>query len=139
MKRLLSTIAALVLFWSSALWASASITSLPAGSYTGTVSVPPGVLPSGSASTGINIECSQWIDPASTATVTLEISEDGGSTWRPWCSGLFTGGAKDIQGNLLANATMGGAIPAVAGLRIRGTIVVIGTPLVTQGIAVEAF
>lgn len=137
MKRFL-IVATLVLCWSSLLFASAAISTVSGGSYTGTVSIPSGTVPTGATSAGISIECSAWTDTASSAIVTLETSQDGGLTWMPWCAGAFNGGTKNMQGQPLTNATMGGSIPQTPGLQIRGTIVVSGTPLVTQGITVSA-
>jgi len=104
-------------------------------SYTGTLAAGP-AAPSGPVSTaGIQIECSQWLDPASSALVTLQISLDNGVTWQPWCSAVFQGGSVDSNGNALTEAVLAGPC-AIAIPTIQATIQVLSGTLVTQGISI---
>jgi len=91
---------------------STVIASIGPGSYTGTLTIGPGVSPSIVGTAGIQIECSQWTGNTSSATVTLELSQDGGQTYQPWCTGVFTGGALDRSTRLpLGTAIMNGGVP----------------------------
>lgn len=41
---------------------------------------------------GLSIDRTGWTDPTATITLTLDISQDGGRTWRHWCGFTDRGG-----------------------------------------------
>ncbi len=112
-----------------------TIASIGAGTYTNEeLTIGPGTPPSAVFAAGIEIECSAWTDPTSSAVVTLEYSTNGGTTWEPWCSCTFQGGTLTRQGTPLGTAVMSSGLPPAPSVAIRGTIQITGS-LVTQGIS----
>jgi hypothetical protein len=112
----------------------ATLATIGAGTYTGTLTIGPATPPSAVARAGIEIECSAWSDPASYAVVSFEYSTDGGNTWIPWVSGTFWGGTLTKQGAPLGTAIMSSGLPPAPSVGIRATIQITGS-LTTQGIS----
>jgi hypothetical protein len=112
-----------------------TLLSIGAGTYSGTVTLPPTALPNGLANFLVSIGCASWTDPASSVAVSLELSQDGGDTWTPWSSAVLRGGSTDKMGNPLQTAELGISAPQGESLMVRGSAVITGN-LVTTGITV---
>ena len=113
----------------------AVINSFPAGSYTGTLTLPPLDIAAGYSTLSIVIERAGWLDTASSIVVLFEISLDGGNTWQD------AGGLQAAGGALSANkegqvTTVGGMPAPPVACQMQGQIAIVGT-LVTQGITIE--
>jgi len=113
---------------------AATIASIGAGTYANeTLTIGPATPPSAVFRAGIEIECSAWTDPTSSAVVTFEYSTDG-EIWTPWFSGTFWGGTLTKQGGPLASAIMSSGLPPAPSVGIQAKIEITGS-LVTQGIS----
>lgn len=77
----------------------ATIFKILDGTYQGRLDIGPEAIPHGLNNLSLEVECSQWTDTTSSATVTLHISYDGGQSWGLLTNANFRGGAVDSQGN----------------------------------------
>ncbi|MGA2228542.1 MAG: hypothetical protein ABSH41_29255 [Syntrophobacteraceae bacterium] len=112
----------------------ATLATIGAGTYTGTLTIGPVTPPSAVFNAGIEIECSAWTDPTSSIAVAFEYSTDAGTTWAAWLTGIFQGGTLTKQGAALGTAIMGSGLPPVPSMAIRATLQITGS-LITQGIS----
>lgn len=62
---------------------------------------------------GVSLDRTGWTDAAASITLSLEISQDGGVTWRHWCGYTDKGGA-----GLPASDWTASAPPAGAAIRL---------------------
>jgi hypothetical protein len=112
---------------------SQTLYSIGAGNYTGTIDIPAATIPEGISSIGISADCSNWTDTTSSMTVTYQMSVDGGSTWPYGATAYFAGGANNMHGQPLSNLAFDIGIPSGGGVKIKGTVTIVGT-FVTSGI-----
>jgi hypothetical protein len=115
-----------------------TLLTIGAGTYTGTLTLPPTAVPNGLTGFALNVECSEWLDTTSNAVVTFEYSQDGGGTWQEWCSFTFNGGSKKWDGQSLtplAEAVMVTSAPQGSDLMAQGSAVINGS-LITGGITI---
>jgi len=115
---------------------STTLLTVGAGSYgPGTIPIPSTAIPSGFSQFFATWECASWTDTGSEAVVTLELSFDGGNTWSLWTASTYHGGARTRNGSgPLATAGMVAAAPQGTNVMVQGSIVITGSPLVTQGL-----
>lgn len=58
---------------------------------------------------GISLDRTGWTDPTAFITINLEISQDGGATWRHWCGFTDRGGPGLPTAEWIAQAPPTGA------------------------------
>lgn len=62
---------------------------------------------------GLSIDRTGWTDPTASLTLNLEISQDGGQTWRHWCGVTDRGGAGLPTAEWVAPPPPAGAITRI--------------------------
>ena len=76
------------------------------------------VIPSDASTASLDIDSSWHTDPNSIAVWGLEISEDGGATWRHWCTATRPGGPAFSDGGIPVT-TFNLSAPVIPGALFR--------------------
>lgn len=103
----------------------------------GVATIPQTVVPAGATSVRVDLATADWTDPATTITLSLETSDDGGTTWVG--GGGVTGWGPDADG-LFRNAN-GALVTTTSAFfswapnvtHLRGTLEFIGGAIKTGG------
>lgn len=109
----------------------------------GTHSYGPVTIPDVIVGCSLQAETSQHTSPAVSFQLSIEISLDGGVTWQPLVSvGRIGQATPPIDPSTGLPATTAGftcGLPAGTGRRARGSLVISGGSLTTQGVTITTF
>jgi len=117
---------------SQTLWTNAG------GSLSG-LSIPATGIPDDATALQTVMECSAWTDLSSSAAISIQISQDGGSTWGMAATFATRGGGNDLRtGQPLTSRWVSIGLPLAANRQMRASILVSGTQLITSNVSVVA-
>lgn len=102
-----------------------TITLLNRGNRSGTFTTPSYAVPVGTTGTWLlrtNMLESDLAATGYSASVIVEVSDDGGASWRVWAAFIWESGVVTKAGPTVHNSGVGGPIDALAGRTIRARV-----------------